>query len=87
MRTQYGDPGDPGYPMSRSCTRYPEPMAIIRLARQQDVAGALAISNAEAVAQCVNVIQLVHAKQYYKALVGCRKLFPFEEERLNYVAS
>jgi len=37
--------------------------------------------------QCVNVIQLVHAKQYYKALVGCRKLFPFEEERLNYVAS
>ena len=24
-----------------------------------------AISNAEAVAQCVNVIQLVHAKQYY----------------------
>lgn len=46
-----------------------------------------AISNADAVAQCVNVIQLVHAKQYYKALVGCRKLFPFEEERLNYVAS
>jgi flagellar protein FlbT len=46
-----------------------------------------AISNAEAVAQCVNVIQMVHAKQYYKALVGCRKLFPFEEERLNYVAS
>ena len=46
-----------------------------------------AISNAEAVAQCVNVIQLVHSGQYYKALVGCRKLFPFEEERLNYVAS
>ncbi|MBT3333020.1 MAG: flagellar biosynthesis repressor FlbT [Rhodospirillaceae bacterium] len=46
-----------------------------------------AISNAEAVAQCVNVIQLVHSKQYYKGLVGCRKLFPFEEERLSYVAS
>ncbi len=46
-----------------------------------------AISNAEAVAQCVHVIQQVHEKQYYKALVGCRKLFPFEEERLNYVAS
>ena len=46
-----------------------------------------AISNAEAVAQCVNVIQLVHSKQYYKGLVGCRKLFPFEEEGLSYVAS
>lgn len=46
-----------------------------------------AISNTEAVAQCVNVIQQVQGEQYYKALVGCRKLFPFEQERLNYVAS
>ncbi|MDP6342161.1 MAG: flagellar biosynthesis repressor FlbT, partial [Alphaproteobacteria bacterium] len=45
-----------------------------------------AISNADAVAQCVNIIQFVHAKQYYRALLSCRKLFPFEEERLNYVA-
>lgn len=45
-----------------------------------------AISDPDAVAQCVNIIQCVHDKQYYKALTACRKLYPFEEERLNYVS-
>ena len=45
-----------------------------------------AISNAEALAQCVTIIELVHGKDYYKALLGCRKLFQFEDVRLNYVA-
>jgi flagellar protein FlbT len=45
-----------------------------------------AISNPDAVSQCVSIIQNVHDKQYYKALTACRKLYPFEEERLNYVS-
>ena len=44
------------------------------------------ISNAEALADCVNVIKLVQARHYYKALLTCKKLMPFEDERLNYVA-
>ena len=45
-----------------------------------------AISNPDAVAQCVAIIQSVHDRQYYKALMACRKLYPFEEARLNYVS-
>ena len=46
-----------------------------------------AISTPEALAECVEIIQLVHGKQFYKALLACKKLYPFEEARLNYVAS
>ena len=46
-----------------------------------------AISTPEALAECVNITGYVHEKQYYKALLACRKLFSFEEERLSYVAS
>lgn len=46
-----------------------------------------AISDSEAVAECVKIIQQVHDKDYYKALMACRKLLPFEETRLNYVTS
>jgi len=45
-----------------------------------------AISSPEALAECVEIIKHVQSRQYYKALLGCRKLFPFEAERLNYVA-
>jgi flagellar protein FlbT len=46
-----------------------------------------AISSPEAVQDCVEIIQNVHSGKYYKALHICRKLFPFEAERLGYVAS
>lgn len=44
-----------------------------------------AIRNPSALADCVAVSKDVMAGQYYKALLKCRKLFAFEEERLNYV--
>ena len=44
------------------------------------------LSNADAISDCVNIIKQVQSRQYYKALLTCRKLMPFEEERLNYVA-
>ena len=46
-----------------------------------------AISTPEAVQTCVAIIGQVNAKEYYKALMACRKLFPFEEARLHYVAA
>lgn len=46
-----------------------------------------AISTPDILAECVNITGYVHEKQYYKALLACRKLFSYEEERLNYVAS
>ena len=46
-----------------------------------------AISTPDALAQCVSITGYVHEKQYYRALIACRKLFSFEQERLNYVAS
>jgi flagellar protein FlbT len=45
-----------------------------------------AIANREALETCMRVIECVHAKEYYKALMACRKLLPFEKERLEYVA-
>lgn len=44
-----------------------------------------AIRNPSALADCVAVSKDVMAGQYYKALLKCRKLFAFEEERLSYV--
>ena len=46
-----------------------------------------AISSPEAVQTCLAIIGHVNAKEYYKALMACRKLFPFEEARLHYVAA
>lgn len=46
-----------------------------------------AISNADALRTCVDIIQLVEAKQYYKALLAAKSLYEFEEVRLNYVSS
>jgi flagellar protein FlbT len=46
-----------------------------------------AISTPEAVQTCLAIIGHVNAKEYYKALMACRKLFPFEEARLHYVAA
>lgn len=44
-----------------------------------------AIRNATAIAQCVEIVQLVQSQRYYAALNACRRLYSFEEERLNYV--
>lgn len=44
-----------------------------------------AIKTPEILAECVGISRDVMAAQYYKALLKCRKLFVFEEDRLNYV--
>ncbi|NWH07195.1 MAG: flagellar biosynthesis repressor FlbT [Alphaproteobacteria bacterium] len=44
-----------------------------------------AISNREALATCVAISKDVMSGNFYKALMKCRKLFEFEQERLNYV--
>ena len=46
-----------------------------------------AISNREALAACVAIVEGVNAGRYYSALMLCKKLLPFEKERLEYVAS
>jgi len=43
-----------------------------------------AIENREALANCVEISREVMSGSYYKALMVCRKLFDFEQERLRY---
>lgn len=43
-----------------------------------------AIQNCTALAQCVEISRDVMSGNYYKALMACKKLFDFEQERLNY---
>jgi len=43
-----------------------------------------AIRNRAALAQCVEISRDVLSGAYYKALMGCKKLFDFERERLGY---
>jgi len=45
------------------------------------------ISNPEVLAECVNVSKYCMAREYYKALMGCRKLIEYEDERLGNVPS
>ena len=42
-----------------------------------------AISNPNALAECVTVSKDVMAGEYYKALLRCRKLIAYEDERLG----
>jgi flagellar protein FlbT len=44
-----------------------------------------AISNRDASALCVEISRDVLQGQYYRALMKCRKLFEFEQQRLTYV--
>ena len=44
-----------------------------------------AVSNREALTLCVEISREVLQGQYYRALMKCRKLFEFENVRLNYV--
>ncbi len=46
-----------------------------------------AIKGEEALQKCIAIIEAVNAGEYYSALVTCRKLLPFEKERLDYVAA
>jgi flagellar protein FlbT len=43
-----------------------------------------AIQNRAALAACIEISRDVVSGAYYKALMQCRKLFEFEQERLNY---
>jgi flagellar protein FlbT len=43
-----------------------------------------AIQNRTALAACIEIDRDVMSGAYYKALMQCRKLFEFEQERLNY---
>ena len=53
--------------------------------RLQEFMGA--ISNPEVLADCVNVSRHVLQREYYKALVLCRRLIEYEDERLGHVAA
>lgn len=44
-----------------------------------------AIQDPEAITNCVKVSSEVANQNYYKAMMACKKLFVFEEERLGYV--
>jgi flagellar biosynthesis repressor protein FlbT len=46
-----------------------------------------AIGNPDILAECVNVSKHVLAREYYKALMACRKLIDYESERLGNVAA
>ena len=43
-----------------------------------------AIKNPEILTGCVDITRDVTQGAYYKALIACRKLFDYEQERLNY---
>jgi len=46
-----------------------------------------AIEDPEMLTMCLAVSRDVMSQRFYRALTVCRKLFPFEEERLGHVAS
>jgi flagellar protein FlbT len=52
--------------------------------RLQEFMGA--INNPTVLADCVNISKLVLQREYYKALVLCRKLIDYEDQRLGNVA-
>ncbi|HTO39970.1 MAG TPA: flagellar biosynthesis repressor FlbT [Rhizomicrobium sp.] len=43
-----------------------------------------AIKNRDALATCLDISREVMSGAYYKALMSCKKLFEFEQERLSY---
>jgi flagellar protein FlbT len=46
-----------------------------------------AVRNPNILTDCVNISRFVMTKEYYKALMLCRKLIEYEDERLGNVAS
>jgi len=45
------------------------------------------LRNPDALAECINVSKHVMSREYYKALMGCRKLIEYEDERIGHVPS
>lgn len=45
------------------------------------------IANPDVLAECVNISRLCMTREYYKALMLCRKLIEYEDERLGNVPS
>lgn len=43
------------------------------------------VEDPEVLAECVDVSTNVMNRNYYKALMACKKLFAYEDERLNHV--
>lgn len=41
------------------------------------------IINPQVLAECVNISKSIMGREYYKALMGCRKLIDYEDERLK----
>jgi flagellar protein FlbT len=46
-----------------------------------------AVRNPDILNDCVNISRFVMIKEFYKALVLCRKLIEYEDERLGHVSS
>ena len=44
-----------------------------------------AVANKDVLEKCNTVLDDVHAKRFYAALMTCKTLLPFEKERLEYV--
>ena len=44
------------------------------------------ISNPVILAECVGISKSLMAREYYKALMSCRRLIEYEDERLGHVA-
>ena len=43
------------------------------------------LSNKEIMEKCLDIVRDVNTKNYYRALMRCKKLMPYEKERLEYV--
>jgi flagellar biosynthesis repressor protein FlbT len=44
------------------------------------------ISNTLVLAECVSISKSLMAREYYKALMSCRRLIEYEDERIGHVA-
>jgi flagellar protein FlbT len=42
------------------------------------------VQHRQTLATCIDISRDVMTGSYYKALMSCRKLFEYEQERLNY---
>lgn len=43
------------------------------------------IRNADILGECVSISKFVMSREYYKALMSCRKLIEYEDERIGHV--
>ena len=73
MMMMYLDDGDAGRYYDEFAERLTEFMSVIR--------------NPEVLTDCVAISKHAMAREYYKALMLCRKLIEYEDERLGNVAS